>query len=178
MNDRIEHDMLGAMSVPGAVYWGIHTRRAMGNFPFGAGRVSGVLIQALARVKKACAQANRDLGYLAPEKAAAILAACDEVAGGGLADQFPLDALQGGAGTSTNMNINEVIANRGLELMGRPRGDYAALHPLEDVNLHQSTNDVYPTAVKVAATFELRRREAVRFRRDQDSRGRATQSAH
>ncbi len=157
MNDRIEHDMLGAMSVPGAVYWGIHTRRAMGNFPFGAGRVSGVLIQALARVKKACAQANRDLGYLAPEKAAAILAACDEVAGGGLADQFPLDALQGGAGTSTNMNINEVIANRGLELMGRPRGDYAALHPLEDVNLHQSTNDVYPTAVKVAATFELRR---------------------
>ena len=157
MNDRIEHDMLGEVSVPGGVYWGIHTRRAMINFSSGTGRVPGVLIQALARVKKACAQANRDLGYLPSEKAAAVLAACDEVAAGGLADQFPLDVLQGGAGTSTNMNVNEVIANRGLELMGRLRGDYGALHPLEDVNLHQSTNDVYPTAVKVAAIFELRR---------------------
>ncbi|MEI8011839.1 MAG: aspartate ammonia-lyase [Candidatus Omnitrophota bacterium] len=157
MGIRREHDMLGDKDVPEDVYWGIHTARAIENFPLVSGRVAGVLIRAMALVKKACAQANCDLGYLVSEKAAPIIAACDDVAAGKLADEFPLDALQGGAGTSTNMNLNEVIANRALELMGKGRGDYAALHPLDDVNCHQSTNDVYPTAVKVAGIFELRR---------------------
>ena len=91
-----------------------------------------------------------------PEKGKAIIAACDEISAGKLADQFPIDALQGGAGTSTNMNVNEVIANRAIEILGGNKGDYTIVHPLEDVNLHQSTNDVYPTAVKVASIFLLR----------------------
>ena len=152
--------MLGEKAVPSAAYWGIHTQRAIENFALGHGRVSLPLVRAIAMVKKACAKANSELGYLVPKKASAIMAACDEIMIGELQDQFVLDALQGGAGTSTNMNVNEVIANRGLELMGRQKGDYAALHPLEDVNLHQSTNDVYPTAVKVAAIMELRRLSA------------------
>ncbi len=153
----MEHDMLGAKAVPEDVYWGIHTARAMENFPVVTGKVPLVLVRALALVKKACVQANLDLGYLAPEKAVAMVAACDEIIAGKWMDQFPLDALQGGAGTSTNMNMNEVIANRALELMGKARGAYTILHPLDDVNRHQSTNDVYPTAVKVAAIVELRR---------------------
>ena len=114
------------------------------------------LIRSLALVKKACCLANLETGHLTPEKAKAIITACDEIAAGGSADQFPVDALQGGAGTSTNMNINEVIANRAIEILGGKKGDYSIIHPLEDVNLHQSTNDVYPTAVKVAAIFLLR----------------------
>ena len=154
---RVEHDMLGEKEVPATVYWGIHTQRALENFPFASGRVPFELIRAMAMVKRAAAGANRDLGYLSAEKAAAIITACDEIMAGQLTDQFPLDALQGGAGTSTHMNVNEVIANRGLEILGRDKGDYAGLHPLQDVNLHQSTNDVYPTAVKVAAILELKR---------------------
>ncbi len=154
---RIEHDMLGEKEVPATAYWGIHTQRALENFPFASGRVPLELIRAMAMVKRAAAGANRDLGYLPAEKATAIITACDEIMAGSLADQFPLDALQGGAGTSSHMNVNEVLANRGLEIMGKARGDYACLHPLEDVNLHQSTNDVYPTAVKIAAILELKR---------------------
>jgi aspartate ammonia-lyase len=153
---RIETDSLGAKEIPGDVYWGIHTERARENFSISPMRVPFRLIQAIASVKKAACLTNRQLGFMAEEKAAAIVSACDEILGGGLRDQFPLDALQGGAGTSTNMNVNEVIANRALEILGRARGDYAFLHPIEDVNLHQSTNDVYPTAVKVAAIGMLR----------------------
>ncbi len=156
----MEHDMLGDKEVPSSVYWGIHTQRAIENFSLGGGRVSLPLIHAIAMVKKSCAKANSELGYLLPRKASAIMAACDEVMMGELEDQFVLDALQGGAGTSTNMNVNEVIANRGLEMMGLSKGDYGALHPLEDVNLHQSTNDVYPTAVKIASILEFRRLSA------------------
>jgi aspartate ammonia-lyase len=107
-------------------------------------------------VKKACCQANLELGYLPPQKGEAILKACDEVIEGRFLDQFPVDALQGGAGTSSNMNINEVLANRAIEVLGGAKGDYAIVHPIESVNLHQSTNDVYPTAVKIAAIFLLR----------------------
>ena len=160
MDHRIEHDMLGEKTLPSAAYWGIHTQRALENFFLGEGRVALPLIRAIAMVKKACAKANSELGFLPPKKASAIMAVCDEIMIGELEDQFILDPLQGGAGTSTNMNVNEVIANRGLEMMGCPKGDYTTLHPLEDVNLHQSTNDVYPTAVKVAAILELKRLSA------------------
>ncbi|HPF99983.1 MAG TPA: aspartate ammonia-lyase [Kiritimatiellia bacterium] len=156
MKTRRESDLLGEEDVPEAAYWGIHTLRASGNFRLSDALIPGVLIRALAMVKKACAMTNREVGGLSTEKADAIVCACDEVIAGKLAGQFPLPALQGGAGTSTNMNMNEVLANRALEVLGRPRGDYVFMDPLADVNRHQSTNDVYPTALKVAAILELR----------------------
>ncbi|TAN38889.1 MAG: aspartate ammonia-lyase [Verrucomicrobia bacterium] len=155
-NFRTEHDLLGELAIPSDALYGIHTARALANFRISGRVVSPALVRALAQVKKACALANRELGFQGLEKCDAICRACDEIVAGQHADQFPLDALQGGAGTSTNMNLNEVIANRALELLGAMRGDYAKLHPIEDVNLHQSTNDVYPTALKVAAIFGLR----------------------
>ena len=153
---RIEHDFLGSLEVPASAYWGIHTQRAINNFHISGIKVNASLIRSLAQTKKSCSLANLETGHLAPDKAKAIIAACDEISAGELADQFPTDALQGGAGTSTNMNINEVIANRAIEILGGSKGDYTIIHPLEDINLHQSTNDVYPTAVKVAAIFLLR----------------------
>ncbi len=156
---RTEHDLLGEREVPRDAYWGIHTLRALENFP-----ISGVpigasedLLRALALVKHAATQANSDLGLLPASKAAAIIAACIEVAAGGLRGEFVVDMIQGGAGTSTNMNANEVIANRALELLGRARGDYAALHPIEDVNRSQSTNDVYPTALRLMSVFAIKK---------------------
>lgn len=155
-NMRIEHDFLGKLDVPSAAYWGIHTQRAIANFPISGLKVNYCLIGGLALVKKSCCLANFETGYLNAEKADAIIKACDEIAEGRLSDQFPIDALQGGAGTSTNMNLNEVIANRAIEILGGNKGDYSLIHPLEDVNLHQSTNDVYPSAIKVAAIYRLR----------------------
>ncbi|GEP05769.1 aspartate ammonia-lyase [Methylobacterium oxalidis] len=153
---RSEHDLLGYADVPADALWGIHTKRAVANFP-----ITGVpvghfpeLVRALALVKQAAARANRRLGYLAPEKADAIERACALVASEKeYAESFVVDAIQGGAGTSTNMNANEVIANVALRLMGRPLGDYAALHPNDDVNMAQSTNDAYPTALRLAVIF-------------------------
>jgi aspartate ammonia-lyase len=157
MNEkRIEHDFLGSLEIPADAYWGIHTQRAINNFHISGIRVNAGLIRSLAQIKKACCLANLETGHLAKEKTQAIENACDEISTGKFADQFPTDALQGGAGTSTNMNINEVIANRAIELLGGQKGNYDLIHPLEDVNLHQSTNDVYPTALKVAAIFLLR----------------------
>ncbi|MEU9861674.1 aspartate ammonia-lyase [Streptomyces sp. NPDC047971] len=155
---RREHDLLGEREVPADAYWGIHSLRAMENFPITGTPISAhpQLIDALAAVKEAAALANEELGLLAPEKAAAIVAACREIRGGKLHDQFVVDVIQGGAGTSTNMNANEVIANRGLELLGHAKGDYRHLHPNEEVNLSQSTNDVYPTAVRIAAITAVR----------------------
>jgi aspartate ammonia-lyase len=153
---RTEKDFLGEKQVPEEAYWGIHTQRALENFPLSGYRLNPSLVKALAMVKKACARANLELGYLEEKQGRAILAACDEVIEGRLRDQFPLDALQGGAGTSSNMNVNEVLANRAAELLGGKKGDYAAVHPIEHVNLHQSTNDVYPTALKAAAILLLR----------------------
>ncbi|MFF9915191.1 aspartate ammonia-lyase [Streptomyces sp. NPDC013457] len=150
---RREHDLLGERDVPADAYWGIHSLRAMENFPITGTPISVYpqLIDALAAVKEAAALANEELGLLSPAKTAAIVAACREIRGGKLHEQFVVDVVQGGAGTSTNMNANEVVANRALELLGHAKGEYEHLHPNEDVNLSQSTNDVYPTAVRIAA---------------------------
>ncbi|MCW0001502.1 aspartate ammonia-lyase [Pararhizobium sp. YC-54] len=156
---RREHDLLGYREVPEAAYYGVHTLRAVENFPI-TGRTIGScpeLVVALAVIKQAAARANKELGILDETKAEAIIAACDEIRHGKLHDQFVVDLIQGGAGTSTNMNANEVLANRALELMGAKRGDYALLHPNEHVNMSQSTNDVYPTALKLAALSASRR---------------------
>jgi aspartate ammonia-lyase len=164
MGVRREHDLLGDMDIPDTAYWGVHTARAVENFPISGLTIAHYpdLIIALASIKQAAARANRDLGALSPERADAIVQACKEIMGGALHDQFVVDVIQGGAGTSTNMNANEVIANRALELMGHARGDYAHLHPNEHVNLCQSTNDVYPTAVKLAVIAAISRlREAM-----------------
>ena len=148
---RIETDSIGSLEIPADADYGIQTARAVANFPITGIRISHFpeLVQSLAMTKKAAALANRDLGALDPKLADAIIAACDAVVGGASHDQFVVDMLQGGAGTSTNMNANEVIANVALSLMGWPRGDYAAINPNDHVNLSQSTNDVYPTAVRL-----------------------------
>ncbi len=156
-NVRVEHDLLGERQIPADAYWGVHTLRAIENFPI-TGNSVGLwpeFIRALALVKEAAAQTNRELGELDEGKAKLIVAACKEIANGALHDQFVVDQIQGGAGTSTNMNANEVIANRALELAGKPRGDYAFLHPIEHVNMSQSTNDVYPTALRLALRFAI-----------------------
>jgi aspartate ammonia-lyase len=153
MNMRREHDLLGYREVPADAYYGIHTLRAVKNFPItGMGiAVYPDLIAGLASIKYAAAQSNKELGLLDKVRANAISAAAQEIRAGALHDQFVVDVIQGGAGTSTNMNANEVIANRALELMGHAKGEYEYLHPNEHVNLSQSTNDVYPTALKIAA---------------------------
>ena len=149
---RTEHDLLGNREVPTDAYYGVHTLRAVENFAVTGIPISHYpdLIRALAQIKMAAARANMELGQLDAERAEAIVAACREIEAGALNDQFVVDVIQGGAGTSTNMNANEVIANRALEVLGHARGDYRRLHPNEHVNLGQSTNDVYPTALKLA----------------------------
>ncbi len=156
---RIEHDLIGDRQVAADAYYGVHTLRALENFPISGTPISIYpdLVGALACAKQAAAMVNRELGLLDDERAEAIVRACEEIRGGALLDQFVVDVIQGGAGTSTNMNANEVIANRALELLGARKGEYARLHPLDHVNLSQSTNDVYPTAVKVALQFGIRR---------------------
>lgn len=157
MQTRQEKDLLGTKPVPAEAYWGIHTQRALENFKLSRQAVNQSLVRALAKVKKACCLANQQTGHLDGQKANAIATACDRIAAGELADQFPVDALQGGAGTSTNMNVNEVVANLALEILGKSKGCYDLVHPIDDVNLHQSTNDTYPTAVKIAAMEGLKR---------------------
>ncbi|HET7630991.1 MAG TPA: aspartate ammonia-lyase [Gemmatimonadaceae bacterium] len=149
---RREHDLLGERDVPAGALYGIQTLRAMENFPITGTPIREFpsLVDALAAVKAAAARANEELGLLKPDVAAAIVEAAGEIRAGRHHEHFLVDGIQGGAGTSTNMNANEVIANRALELMGRTRGDYAVVHPNNHVNLSQSTNDVYPTAVKLA----------------------------
>jgi len=156
MTTRIEHDLLGNREVPADAYWGVHTLRAVENFPISGVRIGqyASLIEALANIKHASALANGELGLLDARHVDAISRACVEIRNGALHDQFVVDVIQGGAGTSTNMNANEVIANRALELMGRAKGEYRYLHPNEHINLGQSTNDVYPTALKLAAWFD------------------------
>ncbi|HOM13406.1 MAG TPA: aspartate ammonia-lyase [Rubrivivax sp.] len=149
---RIEHDLLGDREIPADAYYGVHTLRALENFPITGTPISiyPELIRALAGIKKAAAHANHELGLLDATRCKAIDAACDELLAGKLHEQFVVDVIQGGAGTSTNMNANEVIANRALELMGHAKGEFQHLHPNEHVNIGQSTNDVYPTALKIA----------------------------
>lgn len=156
---RVEHDLLGERLIPAQAYWGVHTLRAVENFPISGQTIGQApdLIRALAAIKQAAAIANADLGLLDLPRRDAIIAACEEIRAGRLHDQFVVDQIQGGAGTSTNMNANEVIANRALEIMGHPKGAYAILHPNEHVNLSQSTNDVYPTALRLAAWWGIHR---------------------
>lgn len=151
MKLRLEHDLLGSMEVPADAYYGIHTVRAAENFHISGILVHPELIRSLAMVKKACAVANMRTDYLEERIGNAIVTACDEIINGGFADQFITDAFQGGAGTSMNMNVNEVVANRANELLGGEKGNYHLVHPLDHVNLSQSTNDVVPTAVKITA---------------------------
>lgn len=152
---RIERDLLGEREVPVDAYYGVHTLRACENFQISGTPVSVFpeLVVALASVKQAAAEANAQLGLLATKKSEAIKAACTEIRQGALHEQFVVDVIQGGAGTSTNMNANEVICNRALEILGYERGQYKYLHPNEDVNMAQSTNDVYPTALRIATLF-------------------------
>jgi len=156
---RVESDSLGQREVPAAAYWGIHTARALENFPITRRAISNYpdLIRGMARVKQAAALANKELGVLGAEKADIIIAVCEELWNGHWHEQFVLGAVQGGAGTSTNMCANEVIANRGLEMMGKEKGQYEFLHPIDDVNRSQSTNDVYPTAIKLGMVFGVQR---------------------
>ena len=148
---RTEKDFLGEKQVPAVAYYGIHTVRALENFSVSRQKVHPELIRAIAVVKQAATEMNLSLGLLESRIGSAIFQAAAEVAEGRFDDQFPVDALQGGAGTSTNMNVNEVIANRAIEILGGSRGNYALVHPLDHVNLSQSTNDVYPTALRIAA---------------------------
>lgn len=155
---RIEHDSLGEVEVPADAYYGVQTQRAKDNF-----HITGIpmahyprLIEALAYVKLAAADANTSLGLLDEDRNQAISRACEELLSGKLHDQFVVDVVQGGAGTSANMNANEVICNRALEFLGHEKGQYEHLHPLNDVNMSQSTNDVFPSALNIALILEIR----------------------
>jgi len=156
---RREHDFLGERDIPFDAYWGVHTARAVENFPITGQAIGGWsdLVCALAFVKRASAQANLSFGVIDERLCLAIERACDDLIRGELHGQFVVDVIQGGAGTSTNMNANEVIANRALEHLGFEKGRYDVLHPNDHVNASQSTNDVYPTALRLAAWFGIGR---------------------
>lgn len=155
MNSRIEKDLLGEMEISADRLYGIHTARAIENFPLSARTIHSKLIAAFGAVKLACAKTNQELKKLEDKKYSAIEQACNEMMAGKLDEHIKVDALQGGAGTSTNMNVNEVLANRALQIMGKKAGEYEFISPIDDVNLHQSTNDTYPTALKVACLWGL-----------------------
>jgi len=158
VSTRQETDLLGERDVPAGALYGIHTVRALENFPLSGRPVHVMLVHAFGAVKLACARANRALGLWKNDtaKADAIEQACRETMEGRFDGQVMVDALQGGAGTSTNMNVNEVLANRALQILGEPLGNYARVSPHDDLNLHQSTNDTFPTALRVAAVMSLR----------------------
>ncbi len=150
MDYRLERDLIGEKRVPKDAYYGIHSLRAYENFRITGLKINGELIKAVCEVKKAAAISNKEAGVLDGHIANAIIQACDEIIGGRLHDQFMIDPIQGGAGTSINMNANEVIANRAIEILGGEKGDYSIVHPIDHVNKSQSTNDVIPSAGKIA----------------------------
>src|SRR5947199_7591605 len=150
MSFRTERDSLGEVEVPSEAYYGAQTQRAVENFPISGLHAPADLVTATILVKKGAAEANARLGRLNPDIARAIVAAADEILSGRLRDQFVVDIYQAGAGTSHNMNANEVLANRASEILGEPRGTYKRVHPNDHVNEGQSTNDVYPTATRLA----------------------------
>ncbi len=154
---RIEHDFLGEKQIDNHLYYGVQTARALENFHITGIPISKepLLIKAFAYVKQAAAKANHALGVLDARVAGAISHACDRLIAGELLDQFPTDMIQGGAGTSVNMNVNEVIANLALEFLGHPKGDYQYVHPNNHVNFSQSTNDAYPTALRLALYWKI-----------------------
>jgi len=155
---RIEHDLLGEKEVPADCYYGVQTLRAVENFQISGIRLGRYrfMIRSLAYIKKAAARANAKLGLLPEDVARAVSHACDELLAGKYEDQFVVDMIQGGAGTSSNMNANEVIANIALEKLGYEKGRYDIIHPNNHVNMCQSTNDVYPTAIRLALIFKIR----------------------
>src|SRR5690349_15743091 len=165
---RIERDTFGEIEVPADRLWGAQTQRSLENFRISGERMPTELIRALAKVKRACSAVNRELGLLDPKKADAIIAAADEVMAGKRDAEFPLVVWQTGSGTQTNMNMNEVLANRASELLGGERGEGRLVHPNDDVNKGQSSNDVFPTAMHVAAVEALHGRliPAIRKLRD------------
>src|SRR5215204_6563513 len=150
MRFRTEKDPLGELRVPGDAYYGVQTQRAVENFPISGMTAPPELVAATVQVKKAAAEANAALGRLDRQIAQAIVSAADEILAGALRDQFVVDVYQAGAGTSHNMNTNEVLANRAAELLGEPKGTYTRVHPNDHVNMGQSTNDVFPTAIRLA----------------------------
>ncbi|KUO78995.1 MAG: aspartate ammonia-lyase [Desulfosporosinus sp. BRH_c37] len=157
MNFRIEKDNIGELDIPETSYYGINTQRAQENFNLGSKSVNLKLIYEIALLKKAAAMVNKRLKQLTEDKAKAIIQASEEVIEGNFNHEFVVSAFQGGAGTSTNMNVNEVIANRAIEILGGKKGHYEVVHPLNDVNMSQSTNDVYPTALRITAIHMLRK---------------------
>lgn len=157
MNYRIENDGLGNKKIDNSSYMGINTKRALENFSLGNKSVNIQLVKDIALIKKAAAIVNEKLGNIKHEKAEAIIKACQEVISGGFDEEFNISAYQGGAGTSTNMAVNEVVANRAIELLGGEKGDYGIVHPLNDVNMSQSTNDVYPTALRISSIRFIRK---------------------
>ena len=152
---RIESDSMGEIEVPADKYWGAQTQRSLIHFNIGDDRMPRELIRAFGILKKAAALVNEDLGKLAPDKARFIVQACDEVIDGKLDEHFPLRVWQTGSGTQTNMNANEVICNRALEFAGEQRGNKKPIHPNDDVNMSQSSNDTFPTAMYIAAAERL-----------------------
>src|SRR5579872_118875 len=158
MKSRTETDSFGPIEVPADRYWGAQTERARQNFRIGEERMPLPVIHALGTVKRAAAQANAELGSLDADRAEAIMHAAQEVIDGKLDDHFPLRVWQTGSGTQTNMNVNEVIANRANELLGAPLGAKSPIHPNDHVNLSQSSNDSFPTAMHIAAALEIARR--------------------
>src|SRR3954464_6677490 len=151
MDNRIEKDSFGPIEVPADRLWGAQTQRSLHHFHISTEKMAPELVAALAQVKRAAAAVNRSLGKLPQDKADAIMRAADEVLEGHHAGEFPLSVWQTGSGTQSNMNMNEVLANRGSEIMGGERGEARKLHPNDDVNKGQSSNDVFPTAMSVAA---------------------------
>jgi len=156
MKYRTDKDSLGELQVPAAAYYGIHTTRSAANFPISGYTVPAEQVRAMAYIKLACARANMDLGQLQKKKGAAIVKACREVIAGGLDGQFPVDIFSSGSGTSSNMNVNEVIASRAEELLGGARGAKKLVHPNDHVNMGQSTNNVFPSSIRVAALPKAR----------------------
>ncbi len=178
MTERIEQDMLGNTSIPENALWGIHAQRAFDNFNLSSKKIPKSLIYGFGAVKLACAKTNHKLGYIDDDKMIYIEKACIELMNGQWDDQIIVHPMQGGAGTSTNMNINEVIANRVLQLMGKTLGDYQFCDPIEEINLHQSTNDTYPTSLRVSAYQQLNLLEEAVVHLHQEMETKERQYAH
>ena len=157
MNHRIEKDSLGDRQLPADAYYGVQTHRALGNFPISGLGPKSSYVEATVHIKRAAAVVNKALGLLDPKKADAIVQAAEEILGGKFREWFVVDVYQAGAGTSHNMNANEVIANRAIELLGGKKGDYSIISPNDHVNMAQSTNDVCPTAIRIGALLEVRK---------------------
>src|SRR5258708_4332700 len=156
MKTRIESDSMGKIEVPANVYWGAQTQRSLLHFNIGRDVMPPEMIRGFGRLKKACALVNQDLGKLPADKAKLIVQAADEVIAGKLNDQFPLRVWQTGSGTQTNMNVNEVISNRAIEIAGGEMGSKKPIHPNDDVNMSQSSNDTFPAAMHIPAPHRVR----------------------